>query len=144
MDGSQMRRGRECWYRFNNNGTIAINDGVLLENGLYVILKKYFQDKPYYVQVLELFHDVRNEHWRIFFKTYHCIYLKMTALFFVMQITLKTAMGQAQDTLMSKSFQDTKKLDKFTMDRYKTIVKYKTAYYSFQLPVSLAMLMVNF
>lgn len=68
----------------------------------------------------------------------------MTMLFFVMQITLKTSMGQAQDALMCKSFEETKKLDKFTMDRYKAIVKYKTAYYSFQLPISSAMLMVNF
>lgn len=29
------------------------------------------------------------------------------------------------------------------MDRYNTIVKYKTAYYSFQLPVALAMYMVK-
>lgn len=29
------------------------------------------------------------------------------------------------------------------MDRYNTIVKYKTAYYSFQLPVALAMYMVD-
>lgn len=62
MDGAEIRRGRDCWYRFNNNGNIAINDGILLENGLYVILKKYFRDKPYYVQVLELFHDVSNYH----------------------------------------------------------------------------------
>lgn len=32
--------------------------------------------------------------------------------------------------------------DKFTMKRYNAIVKYKTAYYSFHLPVALAMHMV--
>ncbi len=52
-------------------------------------------------------------------------------------------MGQALDALMSKDFHSTKKLDKFTMDRYKAIIKYKTAYYSFQLPISLAMYMVS-
>lgn len=59
MDSSETRRGRPCWYKVNDNGTIAINDGILLENGIYVILKKYFSDKPYYTQVLETFHDVR-------------------------------------------------------------------------------------
>jgi len=32
--------------------------------------------------------------------------------------------------------------EKFTMDRYNSIVKYKTAYYSFILPVALSMYMV--
>lgn len=143
MDAAETRRGRECWYRFDNNGNNAVNDGVLLENGIYVILKKYFRDKPYYVQVVELFHDVSNRHLRHQSSKYTYQRLKENDLSFVMQIILKTAMGQAQDALMCKSFRETKKLDKFTMDRHKATVKYKTAYYSFQLPVSLAMLMVN-
>ncbi|XKL64258.1 hypothetical protein PGB90_004344 [Kerria lacca] len=52
-------------------------------------------------------------------------------------------MGQALDVLLSKNFETTRKMNKFTMDRYKAIVKYKTAYYSFQLPVSLAMFMAG-
>lgn len=52
-------------------------------------------------------------------------------------------MGQSLDLLMSRSFETTRKLDKFTMDRYKAIVKYKTAYYSFQLPIALSMYMVS-
>lgn len=53
-------------------------------------------------------------------------------------------MGQSLDMLTCQNFQKNKKLDKFTMDRYKAIVKYKTAYYSFHLPVALSMYMVNF
>lgn len=34
-------------------------------------------------------------------------------------------------------------LDSFTMDRYSSIAKYKTAYHSFKLPVSLALHMVS-
>lgn len=58
MDKAELRRGRPCWYLVNDNGSIAINDGILLENGLYVILKKYFHNQPYYLQVLEMFRDV--------------------------------------------------------------------------------------
>lgn len=58
MDEAETRRGRPCWYRVNNNGLIAVNDGILLENGIYTILKKNFQNKPYYLQLLETFHDV--------------------------------------------------------------------------------------
>jgi farnesyl diphosphate synthase len=58
MDGSVTRRGRPCWYLYENLGTAAVNDGLLLENGVYQLLSRYFRDKPYYVHVLELFHDV--------------------------------------------------------------------------------------
>lgn len=115
MDSSEMRRGRPCWYLVNNNGLMAVNDGILLENGIYTILKKYFRNEPYYIHVLETFHD----------------------------ITLKTSMGQSLDMLIAKSFETTRKLDKFTMDCYKAIVKYKTAYYSFHLPIALSMYMAG-
>ena len=37
---------------------IAINDALFLESAIYTILKKYFSDKPYYVSIMELFHEV--------------------------------------------------------------------------------------
>ena len=58
MDNSVTRRGRPCWYRNNNLGIAAVNDGILLENGLYQLLRRYFREKPYYLHVMELFHDV--------------------------------------------------------------------------------------
>ncbi|XP_049848396.1 farnesyl pyrophosphate synthase-like [Schistocerca gregaria] len=115
MDGSSMRRGRPCWYRQNGIGLAGINDGLLLEMGLYQLLRRYFQNKPYYMQVVELFHDV----------------------------TLKTHMGQALDLSTSQSGKKPN-YAKFTMDRYNAIVKYKTAYYSFHLPVALALYMAGY
>lgn len=116
MDNSQTRRGRPCWYRQNELGLAAINDGILLESGIYQLLRKYFRDQPYYRQVVEIFHDV----------------------------TLKTSMGQSLDLLTSRGGDGNSVYDKFTMDRYNAIVKYKTAYYSFHLPVALAMYMAGF
>jgi farnesyl diphosphate synthase len=58
MDSSVTRRGRPCWYLYKNLGTAAINDGILLEHGLYQLLRRYLHDKPCYINVLELFHDV--------------------------------------------------------------------------------------
>lgn len=112
MDNAITRRGRPCWYRTRNLGVKAINDGALLEAGLYQLLRKYFRNQPYYLNIVELFHDV----------------------------TLKTVMGQCLD-LQSALENSRPNLEKFTMDRYNAIVKYKTAYYSFQLPVALAMYM---
>lgn len=39
-------------------GTVAINDGILLESCMYRILKKHFKSTPYYTELLDLFHEV--------------------------------------------------------------------------------------
>jgi hypothetical protein len=47
-------------------------------------------------------------------------------------------MGQVMDTETRAD----KSLQQFTMERYKLITKYRTAYHTFQTPVSLALYMV--
>jgi farnesyl diphosphate synthase len=111
MDGSQTRRGHKCWYTLPEVGLTALNDSMMIENGIYHLLKKYFFDKPYYNELVSLFHE----------------------------ITFITTVGQLQD--MHTAGGD---ISTFTMDRYKTIVANKTAYYSFYLPVCLAMHMAGF
>lgn len=91
---------------------IAINDSFYLESAIYVILKKYFKSKPYYVDILELFHET----------------------------TLQTVIGQNLDLITAPT--DRVDFTNYTMDRYKAIVKWKTAFYSFYLPVACAMYMV--
>lgn len=39
-------------------GNIAINDAFMLEGAIYFLLKKHFRGETYYVDLLELFHDV--------------------------------------------------------------------------------------
>lgn len=39
-------------------GMIAINDGIVLRNHIPRILKKHFREKPYYVDLLDLFNEV--------------------------------------------------------------------------------------
>lgn len=58
IDGSEMRRGRPAWYRKDDLGLSAFNDAILLEAGIYKLLHQHFRDEPYYVDVLELFHEV--------------------------------------------------------------------------------------
>jgi farnesyl diphosphate synthase len=41
---------------------IAVNDGVLLRNHIPRILRKHFRDKPYYVDLLDLFNEVIDLH----------------------------------------------------------------------------------
>lgn len=113
MDGSITRRGKPCWYRQEGVGMIAINDAFMLEAGIYTLLKKYFRQHPNYIDLVELFHDV----------------------------TYQTEIGQLCDLLTAP--EDVINLDNFSMEKYRFIVVYKTAYYSFYLPVALALYQLN-
>ena len=111
MDGSQTRRGHKCWYKLDDVGFCAINDSMMIENGIYHLLKKYFSDKPYYNEIVDLFRE----------------------------ITFITTIGQLQDLKTAGGDVTT-----FKMEKYKSIVANKTAYYSFYLPVALAMHMSGY
>ncbi|GFP55381.1 hypothetical protein ACSS6W_009306 [Trichoderma asperelloides] len=113
MDSSITRRGQPCWYRQDGVGMIAINDAFLLEAGIYIILKKYFRDHPRYIELVELFHES----------------------------SFQTELGQLCDLLTAP--EDVVNLDNFSMEKYSFIVIYKTAYYSFYLPVALALYMLD-
>jgi farnesyl diphosphate synthase len=109
MDSSITRRGELCWYRQPGVGMIAINDAFMLESSIYFILKKYFRAHPAYIDLVELFHEV----------------------------TFQTELGQLCDLITAP--EDHVDLNNFSMEKYTFIVIYKTAYYSFYLPVALAL-----
>jgi farnesyl diphosphate synthase len=113
MDSSITRRGKPCWYLHEGVGMVAINDAFMLEAAIYTLLKKYFRSHPAYVELLELFHEV----------------------------TFQTELGQLCDLLTAP--EDKVNLDNFSMEKYRFIVVYKTAYYSFYLPVALALHQLN-
>ena len=116
MDGSITRRGQPCWYKLPKVGMVAINDGFLLQSHLYRFLKSHFGKTPHYVQLLELFIDV----------------------------TWQTELGQLLDlTSQPAPAVAAIDLERFTLERYKAIVKYKTAYYSFYLPVACGLIVAG-
>lgn len=110
MDSSITRRGQPCWYRHEGVGLIAINDAFMLESAIYLILKQRFRSHPAYIDLVELFHET----------------------------TWQTELGQLCDLITAP--EDNVNLDNFSMEKYMFIVTYKTAYYSFYLPVALALL----
>ncbi|KAN0073632.1 Isoprenoid synthase domain containing protein [Tylopilus felleus] len=67
VDSVKILRGRAlsddefdhkpCWYCVDGVGNIAINDAFMLEGAIYHLLKKHFRGEPYYVHLLELFHE---------------------------------------------------------------------------------------
>lgn len=109
MDSSVTRRGQPCWYRQQGVGMVAINDAFMLESAIYILLRAHFRKHPAYVDLVELFQDVS---WR-------------------------TEMGQQCDLLTAP--EDEVDLDRFSMEKYTFIVRYKTAFYSFYLPVAVAL-----
>jgi len=111
MDGSTTRRGQPCWYKNEDVGMMAINDGLMIENAIYYILKKNFDNTDYYMKLVELFHETM----------------------------MITTIGQSLDVQTAG-----KDITSFTMDRYKAIVEHKTAFYTFYLPVALAMHMAGY
>lgn len=113
MDSSHTRRGQPCWFRLPKVGLIAVNDGILLRNHICRILKKHFRTKPYYVDLLDLFNEVE----------------------------FQTASGQLLDLITTH--EGATDLSKYKMPTYVRIVQYKTAYYSFYLPVACALVMAG-
>lgn len=109
MDASKTRRGQPCWYLMPGVGNIAINDAFMVESAIYFLLKKHFRQESCYVDLIELFHDV----------------------------TFQTELGQQLDLLTAP--EDSVDLSKFSLQKHSFIVIYKTAFYSFYLPVALAM-----
>ncbi|ORX38661.1 isoprenoid biosynthesis-related protein [Kockovaella imperatae] len=111
MDYSITRRDNPCWYRVEGVGNIAINDAFMLEAAIYFLLKKHFRSRAYYIDLVELFLESASQ----------------------------TMSGQLLDLLTAP--EDSVDLNRFSMQKYDRIVVYKTAYYSFYLPVALAMRM---
>lgn len=113
MEGTTMRRGVPCWHRRPDVGLNGINDAALIQSAMYTSLKRHFNSKPYYNYVLETFNEM----------------------------LMKCSMGHYVQKLMLKT--DKPDLSLFTMEKYEAITKYKTSYYTFQMPVSLALLMTG-
>jgi len=86
---------------------------LLLEACIYRLLKLCCREQPYYLSLIELF----------------------------LQSSYQTEIGQTLDLITAP--QGNVDLGRFTEKRYKSIVKYKTAFYSFYLPVAAAMYMAG-
>jgi len=114
MDQSITRRGQPCWYKNEGVGLTAFNDSLFLESIVYRIIKKHTKHQPYYVDILELF----------------------------LETNYQTVTGQCLDMITAQP-EGSVDFSKFTLERYSAIVKWKTAFYSFYLPVALAMHMAG-
>ncbi|XP_072942413.1 uncharacterized protein [Epargyreus clarus] len=113
MDASLKRRGMPCWYTLPNVGLGAINDSILIYTSMIHVLRSHFGHLPQYFDIMDQFNE---------------------ALLF-------TSVGQHLDYTMGQRNKNDYSL--FTVERYNAIVKYKTSYYTYKLPVCLGMLLSN-
>jgi farnesyl diphosphate synthase len=114
MDDSQTRRGQPCWYKVPHVKLIAVNDSFLLGSYVFTLLKEHFGSEPCYFDLVSVMLDVVQ----------------------------KTELGQLLD--LTSQTPGTIDLTRFTLDRYKQIVKYKTAFYSFYLPIAMGMILSGY
>lgn len=118
MDDSKTRRGKPCWYLFPGVTTqSAINDGLIVLAMATEIAFNYLGYKPAaLMSILKEFH--RTDY--------------------------RTTMGQLYDVTSMRNDADidaekkqcpTTDFSEYTMASFKRIVKYKTAYYTYHLPL---------
>lgn len=122
MDHSKTRRGKPCWYLHPGvTAQVAINDGLILLAWATQAATHFFAERPFLAQVLRAFHKV----------------------------DMITTIGQLYDVT---SMVDSSKLDatversntadyvEYTTFNYNRIVKYKTAYYTYWLPLQMGLI----
>ncbi|XP_040989971.1 farnesyl pyrophosphate synthase 1-like isoform X1 [Juglans microcarpa x Juglans regia] len=110
------RRGQPSWFKQPMVGMIAVNDGSILHNHITRILKKHFREKPYYVDLLDLFNEME----------------------------FQTASGKMTDLIASSTLIGEKDLSKSStlrLHHLRIVQYYKTTYYSHYLSVACALLM---
>lgn len=151
MDQSKTRRGHDCWYRLPDVGLMACNDYLMLESQLFRVLKFYFAGDNATAQILAR-HGTSTSTSRPEtaggdnyddgeIDDEDNLYGELVDLF---QNTIyQTEVGQLYDT-RSQLPNSEIDLSRFTMDRYKLIVKYKTAFYSFYIAVASSMLLSGY
>jgi farnesyl diphosphate synthase len=87
-DSSAISRGLPSWYQKPEVGLITICDPLMLEAPIYCLLKTHFRGESYYVDLVELFHE----------------------------ITFQTGMGQLTDFITAP--EDQVDLSKFSLTKY--------------------------
>jgi len=117
MDGSTTRRGKPCWYKNQTVQLDAVNDSLILESWIYFLIKNYFPAGAKRSALVEVFQ----------------------------QVSLETQLGQMLDLTSQPQGQRKSevKLENFNLKMYKQIVTYKTACYTFYLPLACAILLTG-
>ncbi|CAF0855251.1 unnamed protein product [Brachionus calyciflorus] len=113
MDNSKFRRGQPCWYLNDGVGTIAINDSFFLISNVFTLITEYLGNHPNYSKLFEIFNETFTN----------------------------TVVGQGIDLITppKRNAGELFNFENYKEEQYYSIVKWKTAFYSFSLPVQAAL-----
>jgi len=119
MDESHTRRGKACWHKVDR--VHAYNDVFKLEHFAFHVLKRHLKGAELFA-ISQLFHG----------------------------IILKTTFGQGLDLECSSVIKElsvkwdaSRARTQLSMDTYNRIIKYKTSFYTFNLPFKAALVLAN-
>lgn len=94
----------------------------MLEGAIYFLLKKHFRGEKYYVDLLELFHDV-SDHEMSPTSARQMGWIELIDTFFFretarrcLQVTFQTELGQLIDLITAP--EDSVDLSKFSLEKY--------------------------
>lgn len=57
FENSERRHGKTCWHKIKGMANIAVNDMLMLENGCYLILNRFFSHLPCYNGIMQTVSD---------------------------------------------------------------------------------------
>ncbi|KAF8501534.1 farnesyl diphosphate synthase [Russula emetica] len=60
IDQVTINHGKLSWHHVDGVGYNALNDALLLEGAVYQLAREHFRHEPYYVDLLELLHETRH------------------------------------------------------------------------------------
>lgn len=115
MDASVTRRGQPCWYKREDVQMDAVNDALIVESLIFFLIEEHFKSEQQ-VTFTRMFHEV----------------------------SLQTQMGQMLDLLgQPQGRKGPEILAKFNLDLVTLIHTFKTAYYSFYVPMAAGMVLLG-
>eukprot|EP01083_Nonionella_stella_P279885 952009_1 len=115
MDQSLTRRGVPCWYKHQNVGLKAVNDGPVIESLIFWLIHHRL---------------VADE----------CIIDRLDRL--IRKTIIQTQFGQMIDLELTSDARDLKRM--YTLKRYESIAKFKTSYYTFYCPYAAALYLAGY
>ena len=59
VTGAETRGGNPCWHRVEGVELTACNDAMIIEYCMFFVLEKYFKEKSYYLDLVEIFHHTQ-------------------------------------------------------------------------------------
>lgn len=81
-----LRRGKPCWYRYNDVPEAVFNDGYLIYKAIFYIIQKHFSGREYYVDLMEIFYEVSKD---MFLSINHKHKYKYYNLAFLLQLIIQ-------------------------------------------------------